>query len=201
MSTAKGSSTDRLWRAFVPRRSVLRRRSDRMETVARWVAVVLLAVSVPILLALGSADAQRVRDEAAAVRATSRQVTGTITQVLPRATTVGGAPSGAVDVTATWTGPDGAARTLTGTKLRGAHVGDPWTAWVDAADHQVRAPRTDYQATAEGVMIAFWGFIATGVGLLGALAVVHWILDRRRMAAWGEEWALFRLGRGRGVAG
>lgn len=168
--------------------------------MARWVALVLLVVSVPFLLAVGSALAQQVRDEAAVARATSHEIIGTITRVVPRATTVGGAPSPAVDVTATWTAPGGSARTVTGVELRGARVGDPWRARVDATD-QARAPRTDYQATAEGVMIAFWGFLSIGVGLLGVLALLHWVLDRRRMADWDEDWALFRLGRGRGVAG
>jgi hypothetical protein len=201
MSTAKGTPTDRLWTAFVPRRSVLRRRSDRVETVARWVAVLLLVTSLPILLALGSGRAQHVRDEAAVARATSHEVTATITRVVPRATTAGATPTGAVDVTATWTAPDGTARTVTGVELRGARVGDPWSAWVDAADHQVRPPRTDAQASAEGVMTALWGLVAVGTGLVGLLAALHRVLDRRRMADWDEDWALFGLGRGRGVAG
>lgn len=201
MLTRKGTLPDRLWTAFVPRRSTLRRGSDRAETVARWVAVALLVLSVPFLLALGSDRAQHVRDQAALARATSHPVTATITRVVPRAATVEGMPSGAVDVTATWTAADGSPRTATGVELRGASIGAPWTVWVDAADHQVRAPRTDDQATAEGVMLAFWAFLVTGIGLLGALAALHWLLDRRRMADWDEDWALFRLGRGRGVTG
>jgi hypothetical protein len=201
MHTTKGSLTDRLWTAFVPRRSELRRRSDRVETRARWVALVLLVVSVPFLLALGSARAQDVRDGAAAVRASASPVVATITQVVPRAATAGGVPSGAVDVTASWSGPDGAPHTVTGVELRGARVGDPWSAWVDAAGHQVRAPRTDGQATAEGVMLAGWLFLVLGLGLLAVLALLHRVLDRRRMADWDEDWALFRLGRGRGVTG
>lgn len=201
MSTRRGSPADRLWTTFVPRRSILRRRSDRVETVARWVAVVLLLVSVPFLLAVGSARAQHVRDDAAVARATSHQVPATITRVVPRLTTVDGTPSGAVDVTATWTAPDGSPRTASGVELGGARVGDPWSAWVDAADHQVPAPRTEAQATAEGVMVALWAFFAAGAALLGVLALLHRVLDARRMADWDEDWALFRLGRGRGVAG
>jgi hypothetical protein len=201
MHTTMGSPADRMWTAFVPRRSELRRRSDRVETLARWVALVLLVVSVPFLLAMGSARAQDVRDGAAAVRANAAPVVATITQVVPRAASAGGVPSGAVDVTATWSGPDGTPHTVTGVELRGARVGDPWSAWLDGAGHQVRPPRTDGQAAVEGVVLAGWLLLVLGLGLLAVLAVLHRVLDRRRMADWDEDWALFRLGRGRGVAG
>lgn len=202
MSTVtKGTLPDRLRTAFVPRRSTLRRPSDRTETIARWVALALLVIAVPFLLALGSGRAQDVRDGAALVRATAHPVTATITQVVPRAATAGAVPSGDVDVTATWTGPDGGTRTVTGVELRGARVGDPWSAWVDANGHQVRAPRSDAQATAEGVMLAFWTVLATGVGLVALLGVLHWVLDRRRFRDWDEDWALFGLGRSRGMSG
>ncbi|NMO89467.1 hypothetical protein [Actinomycetospora sp. TBRC 11914] len=201
MAATKGSPTDRLWTAFVPRRSTLRRRSDRVETAARWAALALLVVLVPFLLALGSARAQHVRDQADLVRATAHPVAATITRVVPHLTPAGGPPTGSLDVTASWTAPDGTVRPVTGIELHPVHVGDRWSAWVDAAGHQVRPPMSDGQAALEGLALALWAFLTTGLGLVGLLAVLHRVLDRRRMADWDEAWALFEIGRGRGVAG
>ncbi|MCD2195834.1 hypothetical protein LQ327_20895 [Actinomycetospora endophytica] len=192
-----GSLPDRLWTAFVPRRSSLRRGPDRAETVARWVALALLTLAVPILLTLGTAHAHQLRDAATLARATSHPVTATIDRV----TSPGGASAGAVDVTATWVAPDGTARTVTGAESAGARVGDRWTAWVDAAGRQVPVPKSDGEATFEGVLVAFWGFLGVAVVLLGASALLHRLLHRHRMRDWDEDLALFRLGRGRGVNG
>jgi hypothetical protein len=202
MTTGRnGTLPERMRAAFVPRRSELRRPSDRAETVARWVALALLTAALPLLLAVGSARAQDLRDSSALARATSHPVAATITRVVPRAGTSGGVPSGAVDITATWVAPDSTARTVVGTGWRGARVGDPWSAWADEVGHQVPPPRSDSEATLEGVLLALWAFLAVGVGLAGTLTLLHRILDRRRMRGWDEDLALFRLGRSRGVTG
>lgn len=197
-SSTTGSLPDRVWTAFVPRRSALRRPSDRAETIARWVALVLLVAAVPFLLTFGSTHAQQIRDEAARDRASSHPVSATVTRVVPRASTVSDVPSGVVDVTAAWTAPDGSTHTVTGVAFHGARVGDPWSGWVDAGGHQVRTPPSDTAATTHGVLLAFWAFVATATGLFGLLGVLHWILDRRRMHDWDEDWALFCLRRRRG---
>lgn len=64
------------------------------------------------------------------------------------------------------------------------------------------APPTDESgAMMDGVLVAFWTFLATATVLAGALALLRLALDRRRLRNWGEDWALFRLGRNRGVTG
>ena len=197
-ATTSGTLPDRLWTALVPRRSSLRRPSDRAETVARWVALVSLALAVPFLLAFGSSHAQ---DALALERASSHPVTAAVTGVTPRAGGLGGLASGTADVTASWVGPDGTARRVTGLARGGARVGDPWPVWVDAAGHQVPAPSSDGQAALDGVLIAFWAFLGTALALAGLLALLHLVLDRRRMRDWDEDWALFGLGRYRGMTG
>jgi hypothetical protein len=200
-ATSRGNPADRLWTAFVPRRSSLRRPSDRAETAARWIAVVLLVVAVPFLLALGSTRAQDLRDEGAALRASSQEVVGTVTAITPPATGAGGIPAGPVGVVARWVAPDGSAHTASGVAGRGARVGAPWSFRVDAAGRVVRPPVTDEDATTQGVLLSFWAFLACVTGLVGLLALLRVLLDRRRMRDWDEDWALFGLGRGRGVSG
>ena len=195
----KGTLPDRLWTAFVPRPSVLRRPSDRVETLARWIALALVVVAVPVVLALGSAAAQGVRDEAARARAVSHPVHATITAVAPRDRTVAGAPPGAVDVTAVWTAADGSSHTVTGVPLRAARVGEPWSGWVDATGHEVRPSVSDSEADTDMVLVAVWAFLGPAAGLAGFLGLVRWFLDRRRMRDWDEDWALFVLGRNRGT--
>ena len=200
-STTKGTLAGRLWTAFVPRPSALRRGSDRAETGACWVALSVLVLCLPFLLAFGSARAQDLRDTATHVRSTSHLVMATVSRVMPRASALGGVPSGAVDVTATWAAANGTVHTTTGVAYRGARVGDPWSAWIDDAGHQVAVPMSDSQATLEGTLVAFWVFMATAVTLTGLLALLGWFLDRRRMRDWDEDWARFCLGRNRGVSG
>jgi hypothetical protein len=199
--TRKGSWPDRVWTAFFPRPSTLQRRSDRAEVLARRLALLVLVVSVPFLLAFGDARVQGMRDVGMHERATSHPVTATVTRVAPRTDYLGGTPDTAVDVTATWVAQDGSTHTTTDLGYRGATVGDSWTMWVDGAGHQVRAPVSDLQATVDGVLLAMWTFLAVASGLVGLLAGLHWVLGRRRMADWDEDWALFRLGRGPEIPG
>ena len=201
MSATSWTPADRVWAAFLPRPSALRRPSDRAETLARWVALVVLVVSVPFLLAFGSSRAQDMRDVAASARATSHPVTATVTRVDLRGASAGGMSAGGVDVTATWTAPDGAVHTATGVSYRGARIGDPWSAWVDAAGRQVPPPAGESDAVTQGVLLAFWAFLGVTVALAGALALLRLALDRGRMRDWDEDWARFRPGRDHGLTG
>lgn len=193
---------DRIRTAFVPRRSVLRRRSDRAETAARWAAVVLLVLAVPFLLAVGAARAQDVRDAAAHARATARPVVGTVTEVRPRpARSPDGTPSGGLDVTVSWTGPDGTVRTTRDTAFAGTVPGRRWPMWVDATGARVRTPASGADAVVQGVLLA--GLLGSGAAtvLAGLLAALRWSLDRARLRQWEADWAAFDRRRRRGLTG
>lgn len=200
-AASRGSLPDRVWTAFVPRPSALRRRSDRVETAARWLALALLVLAVPVLLAVGSAHAQDVRDAAALERAADHPVTATVTQLVPQATVAEQVPSGTATVIATWVGPDATIHTVSGMGGPGVQIGEPWSAWVDASGHQVPAPATDGDAVIQEVLVAIWGLVVTAAVLGGALALLHHVLDVGRLRSWDENWAMYGRGQDHGMTG
>ena len=203
MRTARrGRGWDRIRTAFVPRRSALRRPSDRAETVARWVALVLLVLTVPFLLAAGSAQAQDVRDTSAHTRATAHEVVGTVVSARARPSrSADGSPSGAVDVTVAWTDPDGSGHVADDVSYTGTATGRPWPMWIDASGHRVRAPASETDAVVQGALLVVLLLTGATTALVGALALLRWVLDRGRLRQWDDDWAAFRRGRDRGVTG
>lgn len=199
--TTRGSPTDRVWTAFVPRRSELRRRSDRLETAAHWVVLTALVLALPVVLALGSSHAQDLRDAAAAQRRVDHEVAATVIAVRPLESSARGEGSGLVEVTAGWSEPDGSVRTDVDVRSGDVRVGEPRSMWVDQSGHRVRPPTTDADAATRGYLAAA-GLLAACSALLGGLLwMVRRRLDRARLREWDEDWLAFRRGRDRGVTG
>lgn len=201
-TSRRGRWPDRIRTAFVPRRSTLRRGSDRVETAARWAALALLALCVPFLLVAGAARAQDVRDAAAHTRATAHQVVGTVTDVHVRPSrSPDGTSSGALDVTAAWTEPDGSVHSTLDTSFVGVAPGRPWPMWVDATGKRVRDPATESDAVVQGVLLVGLLFAAAATALAGLVVALRWWLDRARLRQWDADWAAFGRRRDRGVTG
>ena len=205
VSTAprRGSTTDRVCAVLVPRPSRLRRSSDRWETASGWVALVLLVLLTPLMLALGGARTQDVRDQAGAVRATSHQVDATVVAVATQPeTNADGTPSDDFVVTVSWTEPGGPARVVTQDNLgHTTRVGDAWALWVGPDLVPVDPPSTGQAAELEGLVAGIGAFLASCVALATALALVRWLLDRRRLRQWAEDWLAFERRRDRGPTG
>lgn len=196
----QGSTADRVYSVLVPRPSSLRRSSDRWETAAGWVAVAVLLLLVPVVLALGSARAQQVRDEAVRVRATSHPVTGTVTAVSEW--NVGEGSGASHIVTVGWTEPDGSTHTAQRVMYDDTPaVGSPYSMWVDRSSQPTAPPPTEQDAGLQGWVADVGAFTATLIVLLVGLALVRRTLDRRRLRRWDEDWLAFRRRRDRGAAG
>ncbi|NMO89439.1 hypothetical protein [Actinomycetospora sp. TBRC 11914] len=197
----RGSAADRAYTAFVPRRSALRRPSDRWETAARWGALAVLLLLVPVVLTLGDARARAMREGAAEVRATGHPVTATVVTVSPRDAGVGAGTT--VALTVAWAEPDGSVHTLPRVGYDGddVTVGSPYPMWVDRGFRAVAPPSTEQDAVLQGWVADVGGFGAVLVTLLAGLALLRRVLDRRRLRQWEEDWAAFRRPPDRGAAG
>lgn len=196
----RGSAGDRVVAVLVPRRSTLRRSSDRWEVAARWAALVVLVLLVPLMLQLGAARSDQVREQAAVLRATSHEVTGTVTSVVARRAAGG---SGGTDVIiVSWHEPDGSGHSAPRVAVDSPPaVGAPYTFWVDPGLRPVPSPPTEQDAVLQGYVADVGALAGTLVVLVVALRYVRRRLDRQRLRRWDEDWVAFRCRRDRGAAG
>jgi hypothetical protein len=177
---------------FVPRRSALRRRSDRIELAVRWVLLIVGLLLLPIALTAGSEASASTAALAEAQRAQLHQVSAEVlagpdtgSPVRPDATA--GGPQASVR----WIAGDGTPRVALVRAPSSTRAGDARTIWVDRADRPAPAPLEPGDAATQGaltVMLVVLGDLVVSWLLLGALRVV---LDRRRLREWDAAWRRF----------
>jgi hypothetical protein len=173
----------------------LARGVDRIESAVTLILIALWLVTLPIVATVAS-----VRWADASADATQRQQALRSVQAMVEQNVQ--VPIGAIDVapvwitaSVSWTGSDGRPATGVVEVPATAVVGDHVTVWLDGAGRIVPPPASP-EALAGLTMLA-------GAGswiLLGLLALlVGWAvrrrLDRRRLRAWGQEWAQVEPGR------
>ena len=188
-----GPTTGRVRAAFFPRRNRLRRPCDRWETASRWVAVVLLVLLVPVVPAVADARTGAVRAQAAAVRATSYPVDGTVLAVSPPLASRDAEAGDEYTVTVGWT--DAAGTPRTGPQVTGGappRPGDVWPLRVGPDGTTVPPPATEADAVLEGAVAAVGTVLGWCLAVTGALVLERWLLDRHRMRRWDEDWRTFR---------
>jgi hypothetical protein len=164
----------------------LRRRSDK---TAAWAAALLLAVflvGAPLLsvAAIGWAGRAGVADQR--TERLWRPAPAVLLQAPP-------APArevvGASRIRARWTAPDGRARTGQILVRTGLAAGRTGPLWVDTAGSPAGPPRTHRAARAREATAAVVAAAALGMVLLSLAWAGRRVLDRRRLADWGTEWA------------
>ena len=172
----------RMTRGLWPDRNPLRRPSDRAEAGMLAVLIMAFLVGAPVLALIAWRVAVSVTFTTVdAQHAGWRQVSAVL---------LTGAPAPGYDdppVPAAWTAPDGARRQGTVYPEPGARAGTATPIWVTAAGRQMAWPMTPSQAGGQagviaGLVVAFWGMILWGAGLLG-----RHLIDTRRMAALDAE--------------
>ncbi|MFC4590777.1 Rv1733c family protein [Sphaerisporangium corydalis] len=189
MRTLEGWTT-RCVRRYRFDHNPLRRRSDRIEGVA--VILTLLALIAGLWPAVLGARAVYDRG-VIAERAVPGQREAVTAVLLEDATSTSSVSSqGTVLGTkakARWYTPGG--RLVTGVVPVAEHAkaGSALELWIDGKGRPTAAPRTHAQTVADSVVAGFG--VAAGVAalLMLNLGLVRWTLDRRRYAAWDEEWS------------
>lgn len=171
-------------REFWPDRNPLRRRWDRAETlilgalIATFIIGGSLAAVVTGRLAYASALHLRQTE-----LATLHQVPAVLL------TAAAPAPAG-LDSTAKawWNAPGGGRHTGQVFPPTGSPAGATVKVWVNAAGWQATPPLEPAQVQGQGVLAGVLAVMALAAVLWGAGLAVHVAADRRRMAAWDEDW-------------
>ncbi|WP_326836518.1 hypothetical protein VSH64_16665 [Amycolatopsis rhabdoformis] len=182
----------RMGHALVPRGGVVVRPSDRVQAVVVAVFLVLALLAVPVAGVFGSDIAAQRGKQAAEEAASRHRVEATLLVDGPPQRAVGpdGVPGGPEPRDARWRLPGGGFRVAQVDAEPLSKAGDPVEVWLDRAGNPVPPPLDARTAPVEGAMSGFgaWaGFCAVLSLLYAALAFV---LDRRRLKRWHEEWTL-----------
>jgi hypothetical protein len=91
-------------------------------------------------------------------------------------------------VQARWRTPDGERRTGPVPAPRIARPGATVMVWVDAAGRLTGPPLQPSQVKGQAVLAAVFAPVVLGLVVLCAGQLAHWLLGRRRLAAWDAEW-------------
>ncbi|MFG2325922.1 hypothetical protein [Streptomyces sp. NPDC048568] len=171
-----------LWRW---RRNPLRRREDVLEAWTLLLVWLLVAVAAPVAGILG---AQASAHSSAQRRADHHPVTAVLLSDASRNALADGTTGGRVDASVRWTAPDGTRHSGKATVDENTKAGSRVTVWTDRQDRLTTAPPTASQA---GVDAVFMGAASTFAVVTAAAAGYYGfklVLDRRRHAAWEDEW-------------
>ncbi|GAA4759601.1 Rv1733c family protein [Actinomycetospora chibensis] len=184
--------TRRIVGAFVPRRSALRRRSDRIEVGARWLLLLTGLLFLPVSLAIGSEVTAGLAPQVALQQAERHQVTAEVLFAPTDAQlALGGEGDSEWRAPVRWTAADGTARIAEVRVPPSALPGDPRVVWVDREDRLTSAPMTPSHPAAQGFLTAFFLVVSDLVVSLLLLAALRWVLDRWRLRTWETAWRRF----------
>jgi hypothetical protein len=170
----------RRWR---PDRNPLRRRSDRAETAILGLLLVAFLAGSPFLThAAGSWTYSASAREARAQQADLHQVPATLLQA---AQTVGGYSA---EANARWRAPDG--HVVTGQVFvpNSLAAGSTVMVWINRAGQLSDSPLNASQVASRAELSEVLAVAGLAVALIVIGGLVHWALDRRRLAAWDADW-------------
>jgi hypothetical protein len=175
-------------------RNSMRRVSDRIESMALTVTVIVAVVALPIGMNIGQ-DVFRDESNSAAELATKgHETVAVLVESAPQGNVSPGEKQGTTTrpiVRAQWQAPDGADRTGLVETDFGAVKGDRVTVWTDHTGALTEAPATSLQIHVRAAVLGFLAGIGWLLGVLAVYGALRWLLDRRRLARWGEEWVMF----------
>ena len=174
----------RMVRGLWPDHNPLRRRSDRAEAgmVALLIGAFLLGAPL-IAIITWRLTLTSIFTTTNAIHDGWRQVSAVLLTDEPDWT--GGYGS---SVPVRWQGPNGVPHTGQTLANPGAKAGTRVTVWTNASGHLSDTPMSRRQATtqadlAAGLAVPVWALILLSTGMTG-----HYLLDRRRLAAWETHW-------------
>jgi hypothetical protein len=171
--------------------SPLRRLTDRMESSARVLLVLLFLVGGPLLASMAGRWMQRAGQDEMRQQQSWRRVNALVLQSAPRPFYSYGSTS-TYWVPGRWRAPSGASRTGEVPAQAGVPAGTSVRIWVNGAGRLTGRPPLTGQVVVLRMVLA--EVVAVG-GLLVVLLLIYglirWQLHRRRMAYWAMEWAAF----------
>jgi hypothetical protein len=166
-------------------RNPLRRRTDRIEAAIRIATVLLLLVAMPLAAIAASrlADHHELRQAAE-----ERQVAAVLLQRAAGAGSADPYTSTQTVVSARWQPPGQPPRFGKVLAAVGARAGSTETIWIDASG-TATGPPPDGGVIAAAICVAVMNTCLTaGLLLLVSNGLARYVLERRRLSAWGAEW-------------
>jgi hypothetical protein len=175
----------RVARGVWPDRNPLRRTLDRVEGAIVGGLIVVFLAGVPLTAAVADHLTDSIGSRTAhAQQAARHQVPAVLLAAAPTSGYSGYQP----EVRASWTAPDGRRRIGAVFALPGQRAGSTVLVWEDAAGRLTGPPMTLAQVRDQAVMVAIVAVMVLGLTLWCAGELAHYLLGRRRMAAWDAEW-------------
>jgi hypothetical protein len=173
----------RWWRGWRPDRNPLRRRSDRAETLVLGVLVAACLAGAPLAAhAAASWTYATSAREAHAQQAALRQVPATLLELA--------LPEGLynAEASARWRAPDGHLITGQVPAPVGSVAGSTVMVWTNQAGQLTAAPLSASQVARRADLSEVLAVAGLAVMLIVVGRLVHWALNRRRLAAWDADW-------------
>jgi hypothetical protein len=171
-------------------RNPLRRRTDRIETAVRILLVLAFLIAGPML----AVSVGKLTYAAGLRQVKSDRSWQQVNAVLIRSTPLPYNSYGAMTtvwVPGRWRVPSGRARTGLVPAQEGTRAGQLVRVWVDHAGKMTgQQPVTVGVVVGRVVMAALGTVAGVGLTLMMLAGSVRWLLNRRRLARWGIEWAL-----------
>ena len=164
---------------------------DRFEGTVRLILVLTFLIAAPLL-----APAAGHQTEASGLRQVHhetswRQVNAVLLRSAPPQY-YGYGSMATFWVAARWRAPSGAARPGVNPARTGAQAGTKVSIWVDRAGRVTgRHPMTVGMVKVRTALVEFLTVAGVAIVLLALGGLVRLLLNRRRMAYWGIEWACF----------
>ena len=175
----------RVVRGLWPDRNPLRRRLDRVEGVVVGGLAVAFLAGVPLAAAVaGHLTYMYGARTAHTQQAAWHQVPAVLLATAPTTGYTGYLPQ----VRARWRAPDGARRNGAVPAQPGQRAGSTVVVWADAAGRLTGPPLQAQQVRGQAVLAAILAPVVLGEILLFAGQLAHYLLGRRRLAAWDAEW-------------
>jgi hypothetical protein len=186
--------TNGVLRRFMSGSGPLKRASDRLEVLTRFLLVCSVLAAVPIALTVASETHAQAEQEAVAQASSRHQADATLLEDAPW---VGGGSEGGVaeaGANASWTGPDGVEQTGEVVAPAGTKAGSTVSVWLDAQGKRTSQPLTGGDAMARSVGIAVLTFLGLSGLALGVQLSFRIALNRGRIRRWAREWAAVEPG-------
>ncbi|MBJ8346974.1 hypothetical protein [Antrihabitans sp. YC2-6] len=182
----------RLWQLGPWNTNKLMRTSERVYTTAVLIAVVVLAVAVPICATIGTNSYSNKRDSILADRATKHEVWASVVDAVkstgPSNLRSGATASDMTKVEVEWTV---GGRVVRATQRINGHVetGDQVAVWTNDAGERVDPPLPTSAAASFGIWSAITSFSVIAATLIASIGGFRWALDTRNSRRWTHEWA------------
>lgn len=164
--------------------------SDKVETLVVGGSLVAAVIGAPFAAQLAAEVCHADAASARQAELTSRHKVPAVIVQSTSGESTGYTLQSQVLVKAVWTAPSGTRRTGNVLAAPGDPVGTTVYTWTDANGNVTTAPLTLGQVAGQSDLAAAGAVASIGFLFLCETMIVHQVLTRRRMAAWGEDWAV-----------